>query len=106
MSDRFFEQPILNSPYAFPAQLQTAIEAHTQQNENGIEYWLAIEMQHLLAYSECRNFTLAINKAKTAGDVSGHYILDHFVDVNKMTGLGKGDTHEIEKWKKPWCGFN
>ena len=37
-----------------------------------------------------RNFNNVISKAKTACDVSGNRVADHFVDVNKMVGLGSG----------------
>jgi len=37
-----------------------------------------------LGYGEWRNFTVVINKAKTACEVSDYAILDHFVDVNKI----------------------
>ena len=60
-------------------------EGHAQQTENGVEYWLARDLQQLLGYAEWRNFNqTAISKAKTACEVSGHSIPDHFVDVNKM----------------------
>lgn len=38
----------------------------------------------------------AISKAKTACEVSGHVVSDHFVDVNKMIQLAKGAEREIE----------
>ena len=40
--------------------------------------------EDLLGYTEWRNFTAVISKAKTACEVSQHAIPDHFVDVNKM----------------------
>lgn len=46
-------------------------------------------------YTEWRNFTNSIIKAKTACEVSGHKIQDHFVDVNKMVDLGSGSRREI-----------
>jgi len=46
--------------------------------------------------SEWRNFTTALSRAKTACEVSGQPISDHFVDVNKMVGLGSGSQREIE----------
>lgn len=69
-------------------------EAHAQQAENGIEFWLARDLQHLLGYDEWRNFSAVINKAKTAYEVSDHAISDHFVDVNKMVDLGSGSQSE------------
>jgi len=76
--------------------LTGTFEVHAQQTENGIEYWLARDLQHLLGYSEWRNFNQVVNKAKTACEVSGHKISDHFVDVNKMVQIGSGTTREIE----------
>lgn len=71
-------------------------EAHAQQTESGIEYWLARDLQHLLGYGEWRNFNTAISKAKTACEVSGHPVGDHFVDVNKMVDLGSGSQRQID----------
>lgn len=76
--------------------LTTTFETHAQQTENGIEYWLARDLQHLLGYSEWRNFTAVATKAKTACEVSGHGIPDHFVDVNKMVELGSGSQRQID----------
>ncbi|MEO5936696.1 MAG: hypothetical protein ABIP81_05740 [Terriglobales bacterium] len=70
--------------------LTTTFEAHAQQTESGIEYWLARDLQHLLGYDEWRNFNTAVSKAKTACEVSGHGVADHFVGVNKMVDLGSG----------------
>jgi len=71
-------------------------EGHAQQTENGVEYWLARDLQNLLGYTEWRNFLRIIGKAETACEVSGHLVSDHFVDVNKMIELGKGGQREIE----------
>lgn len=71
-------------------------EAHAQQTEGGVEYWLARDLQHLLGYGEWRNFNTVISKAKTACEVSGHLVGDHFVDVNKMVDLGSGSQREID----------
>ena len=76
--------------------LTTTFEAHAQQTEGGIEYWLARDIQHLLGYDEWRNFNTAISKARTACEVSGHRVADHFVGVNKMVDLGSGSQREIE----------
>ena len=78
------------------AMTQT-FEGHAQQTENGVEYWLARDLQQLLGYAEWRNFNqTAISKAKTACEVSGHAVSDHFVDVNKMIQLAKGAEREID----------
>ena len=76
--------------------LTSTFEAHAQQTEGGIEYWLARDLQHLLGYDEWRNFNTPISKAKTACEVSGHSTMDHFVDVNKMVDLGSGSQREVD----------
>ena len=76
--------------------LTDTFEAHAQQAENGIEFWLARDLQHLLGYDEWRNFATVISKAKTACEVSTQAISDHFVDVNKMVDLGSGSQREVD----------
>ncbi len=76
--------------------LTSTFEANAQQTETGVEYWLARDLQHLLGYDEWRNFTTVISKARTACEVSGHRVPDHFVDVNKMVELGSGSQRQIE----------
>ena len=75
--------------------LTGTFEAHAQQAENGIEFWLARDLQHLLGYDEWRNFTPVISKAKTSCEVSGHPVADHFVDVNKTIAMPKGAEKEV-----------
>ena len=75
--------------------LTDTFEAHAQQSENGIEFWLARDLQHLLGYDEWRNFTAVISKAKTSCELSGHPVADHFVDVNKTIAMPKGAEKEV-----------
>jgi DNA-damage-inducible protein D len=72
--------------------LTDAFEGHNHYTGNGVEFWLARDLQQLLEYTEWRNFQAVISKAKVACEVSGHAIADHFVDVNKMVDLGLGTT--------------
>jgi DNA-damage-inducible protein D len=76
--------------------LTATYEGHAQQTENGVEYWLARDLQHLLGYGKWDNFQSVISKAKTACELSGHAISDHFADVGKMIELGKGGHREID----------
>ena len=57
-------------------------------NENGQEFWYARELQHVLEYTEWRNFSKAIDRAMTSCKSSGNVVLDHFVEVNKMVSAG------------------
>ncbi|WP_339934619.1 DNA damage-inducible protein D [Vreelandella glaciei] len=75
--------------------LTDSFEGHAQQTENGVEFWLARDLQHLLGYGKWDNFQAVISKAKTACELSGHAIADHFADVGKMVELGSGSQREI-----------
>ena len=77
--------------------LTSSFEAHAQQTDGGTEYWLARDLQYLLGYTEWRNFnSTVISKAKTACEVSGHAVSDHFVDVNKTIAMPKSAEKVIE----------
>jgi DNA-damage-inducible protein D len=75
--------------------LTTHFEAHAQQTETGIEFWLARDIQHLLGYTKWDNFLNVVSKAKTACDVSGHAVPDHFADVGKTIAMPKGAEKEV-----------
>lgn len=64
--------------------------------QDGVEYWMARDLQVLLGYTEWRNFTQVIEKAKMACFNSHQPIGDHFVAVNKMINLPKGATRDID----------
>ena len=76
--------------------LTDTFEGHAQQTESGVEYWLARDIQHLLGYTKWENFLNVVSKAKTACEVSGHDIDNHFPDVRKMVDLGSGSQREID----------
>jgi DNA-damage-inducible protein D len=76
--------------------LTDTFEGYAQQTETGVEYWLARDIKHLLGYTDWRNFGLVISKAKTACELSGQVVTNHFVDVNKMVDLGSGSQREID----------
>lgn len=78
-------------------QIQTltdTFEGHAQQTETGVEYWLARDLQQLLGYSKWENFQTVIAKARTACEVSGQTVENHFPDVRKMVRIGSG----TERW--------
>lgn len=56
--------------------------------EDGIEYWLARELQTILGYARWENFKNAIKKAKTSCKSSKVAIDDHFRDVTKIVEAG------------------
>jgi len=75
--------------------LTTNFEAHARQTEGGIEFWLARDLQHLLGYTKWDNFLNVVSKAKTACEVSGHEVSDHFADVGKTIAMPKGAEKEV-----------
>lgn len=50
----------------------------------------------ICGYAQWKNFLNVITKAKTACEVSGHDVPDHFADVGKMVDLGSGSRREID----------
>lgn len=76
--------------------LTDMFEAHAQQTDGGVEFWLARDLQHLLGYAKWDNFLNVVSKAKTACEVSGHSVRDHFADVGKMVDLGSGSQREVD----------
>lgn len=76
--------------------LTSTFESHARQTEGGVEFWLARDLQQLLGYSKWDNFLNVVTKAKTACEVSGHQMHDHFADVRKMVDLGSGSQREVD----------
>lgn len=76
--------------------LTETFEGHAQQTDGGVEYWLARDLQYLLGYTKWDNFLNVVSKAKTACEVSGHDVADHFADVGKMVELGSGSQREVD----------
>ncbi len=46
--------------------LTNDFESYANQTQNEIEFWFARDLQHLLGYSEWRNFTKVINKSQNS----------------------------------------
>ena len=76
--------------------LTSDFESHAKQTENGVEFWLARDLQHLLGYGKWDNFKSVISKAKTACEVSGHKGFDHFAGVGKTIKMPKGAEKVID----------
>lgn len=76
--------------------LTDSFESHAQQTDNGVEFWLARDIQHLLGYSKWENFLNVVSKARIACEMSGHHMQDHFPDVRKMVDLGSGSQREVD----------
>lgn len=63
---------------------------------DGVEFWLARELQELLGYAQWRNFELVVEKAKIACQNAGQPVADHFADVSKMVEIGSQAERPVE----------
>lgn len=70
-------------------KLNKTFEEYSNEKD-GVEYWFARELQILLGYSDWRNFSKIVSKAKESCNTSGEAVLDHFVEVNNMVKIGSG----------------
>lgn len=76
------------------ARLKDIFEAKATEFD-GVEVWLARDLQRLLGYSEWRNFLNVISKAKDSCERAGAVVEEHFVDVTKVIEKGKGAQEDI-----------
>jgi DNA-damage-inducible protein D len=66
-----------------------------REDESGIEFWLARDLQRVLGYETWRNFEQVVAKAITACQNAGYNPNDHFAETSKMIPLGKGAEREV-----------
>lgn len=64
--------------------------------QDGLEYWMARDLQVLLDYTQWRNFLLVIDKAKASCLTSGQNTSDHFAGVSKTIAMPKGASKEVD----------
>jgi len=76
--------------------LTSNFETCVNTTKENVEFWLARDLQQLLGYTKWDNFKNVLLKAKTACEVSGHEVSDHFADVGKTIEMPKGATKEID----------
>ena len=69
-----------------------------RHEENGVEFWYARELMHLLDYLKWQNFENVLSKAKVACANNGIVVEDHFADASKMVTLGSGANREVEDY--------
>ena len=70
---------------------------HTDKNGN--EYWGARQLAKALEYSDFRNFSSVISKAKEACKNSGQPVENHVVEFNEMVSIGSGAEREMTSYK-------
>jgi DNA-damage-inducible protein D len=75
-------------------QLHKSFEDYVH-NEDGIEFWLARDIQSLLGYVKWDKFTAVIEKAMTACLTANNAVDDHFLQSERMVDLGSGAVRSI-----------
>src|SRR5688572_20077516 len=66
------------------------------KNKEEIEFWFARDLQKLLEYKDWRNFISVVSKAKETCEGAKYKVSDHFVDANKMVGIGLNTEREVD----------
>jgi DNA-damage-inducible protein D len=80
-------------------QGNSLFEQIKQIDENGNEFWYARQLAKVLEYTDFRNFTGVINKAKEACVNSGQEVSNHSVEANEMVSIGSGAEREMPSFK-------
>ena len=68
-------------------------------DENGVEFWYARELMHILQYSNWQNFEKIIDKAKISCKNSDISVFEHFIDVNKLSKRANNAEVEIKDYE-------
>ncbi|MEK7586418.1 MAG: DNA damage-inducible protein D [Patescibacteria group bacterium] len=70
-------------------------ESFSHKTKEGVEFWLARDLQQLLGYTKWDNFLAVVSKAKIACENTGNNITDHFAGVGKTIQMPKGAEKEV-----------
>jgi DNA-damage-inducible protein D len=75
--------------------LAGVFDAIRHEDEQG-EYWSARELGALLGYTRYQQFSVVIEKARTACESSGYAVSDHMQDTLQMIEIGKGAQRRVD----------
>ena len=70
-------------------------EKSAYKTKQGIEFWLARDLQILLGYEKWSNFIAVIDKAKISCQANNQQVTHHFADAGKMIELPNTATREL-----------
>jgi len=80
-------------------QHHNLFEQIKQTDENGNEFWMARQLSKALEYTDFRNFSSVIEKAKEACRNSGQPLENHIVEANEMVSIGSGAERLMASYK-------
>ncbi|NLE39916.1 MAG: hypothetical protein GX621_18005 [Pirellulaceae bacterium] len=69
-----------------------------REEESGVEFWLARDLQQVLGYDRWENFAKVIKKAITACEKTGYDPWGHFLEATKMVPLGSGAERPVSDY--------
>ena len=75
---------------------EQTFESIKHYTDDGQEFWYARDLQRVLEYTEWRNFSTVIEKAKIACQNSGQVVEECFVDVNKTSPMPRGGVKRLD----------
>ena len=78
--------------------LITSFDSIKHLSQNKVEYWMARELQIVLAYSKWESFENVIQKAKMACESTGTDVSNHFLESEKMVEIGSGAERSIRDY--------
>lgn len=76
-------------------KLQKTFEDYAREAD-GVDFWFARDLQSVLGYTQWRNFSAIIDKAKESCKNAGQIVADHFADVSKKVQIGSEAEREID----------
>lgn len=88
-----------NIPARLKRESIATFESIKQFDENGNEYWMAHALSKILEYTNYRNFTRVIDKAKIACINSNNNPSHHIVEADEMVSLGSGAYRKLASYK-------
>ena len=78
---------------------ESLFETIRHENEYGMEFWYARELQVALEYVQWRRFSEVIERAKEACINSNNEMSEHFANVGKTSPMPNGGYREIEDYQ-------
>ena len=78
--------------------MRNSFDAISHLTEDGVEYWLARELQPEFGYHRWENFESSIGRAIDSCKTTGVNVEDHFRDTTKMIALGKGGQRAVKDY--------
>ena len=74
------------------------LDERRRVSRNGVEFWMARDVQAILGYEQWRRFEEVIQRARQACESSGVDPDHHFVATDKLDAIGSGAERERRDW--------